>query len=487
MRFFLTILFVFTIHFGISQTSWREEFNGPFASWANVKTRFKAAGDGIKDDTKALQTAIDSLSVFLTRPYNINAKTRYLVLYLPAGTYKISKTLRVEGKIGFTIIGEDPSKTIISWAGNENDTMLVANGSSYYKISRLTWNANKIKNIEALGVHWLDKQKGIFSATSVELSDMLFTGGLAYGIFGGTYGNDGVGANDAEVVIRRCRFLNCTRAGIAIKGYNTLDYWIWDCSFSDCTRGIQCSHGNYHVYNATFYRSSESDVFNEDGYYHSVRYCYSKDSRMFSFDNGSSCNAFKRIFQGNIIDGFKTTPIEYHSQGKITMLDNSFYKNGSKVKVMLNYSSWCPGLYQVLSVGNYFEDPNPFVLSKDFTKEVFSGISNSAAILKKKNAKPVFPSAVPFIPLVKRKVFEVPIGASAKQIQGIVNEAAKLKGQRPVIHFQPGVYELDREIILPAETDMQIIGDGILFATHFKRYPPSDNSYCFVVKGPSYI
>ncbi len=40
----------------------REEFDGPFDTWADVRKRFHVHGDGITDDTKALQRAIDSLT-----------------------------------------------------------------------------------------------------------------------------------------------------------------------------------------------------------------------------------------------------------------------------------------------------------------------------------------------------------------------------------------------------------------------------------------
>ena len=53
-----------------------EEFVGPFASWSNVKTTFGAKGDGVTDDTAALQNALDSLQ------YATENHTPH-VLYLP--------------------------------------------------------------------------------------------------------------------------------------------------------------------------------------------------------------------------------------------------------------------------------------------------------------------------------------------------------------------------------------------------------------------
>src|SRR5947208_16656674 len=59
-----------------------DEFVGPFSSWSNVKTTYKAAGDGLADDTAAIQNALDELGTPGHSP----------VLFLPAGKYRITKT-----------------------------------------------------------------------------------------------------------------------------------------------------------------------------------------------------------------------------------------------------------------------------------------------------------------------------------------------------------------------------------------------------------
>src|SRR3954462_3570893 len=38
-----------------------DEFVGPFPSWTNVRTQHGATGDGVADDTPALQAALDRL------------------------------------------------------------------------------------------------------------------------------------------------------------------------------------------------------------------------------------------------------------------------------------------------------------------------------------------------------------------------------------------------------------------------------------------
>lgn len=207
-----------------SQSRYREEFNGPFKSWANVKTRFNASGDGKKDDTKALQAAPDSLTTSQRTVFNTDARSKYLVVYLPAGTYKISQTLRLTGKIGVCFIGEDPEKTIIRWDGQDNDTMMFSNRSAYVKMSRITWNANNKKNIEAVGFHYKDFNKPNFAPTTIELSDMVFKGNTLYGISAGTYAPDGTGMMDAEFTIKRCKFYSCTGAGLKMLIWNINNY-----------------------------------------------------------------------------------------------------------------------------------------------------------------------------------------------------------------------------------------------------------------------
>src|SRR5213080_3577497 len=96
-----------------------EEFVGPFPSWANVKTNYGAVGNGVTDDTAAIQKALNALG-----PGNP-------ILYFPAGTYKITQTLSLGGKSGVGIIGADPATTAIVWAGSSGGTMLYINGINY--------------------------------------------------------------------------------------------------------------------------------------------------------------------------------------------------------------------------------------------------------------------------------------------------------------------------------------------------------------------
>ena len=109
-----------------------EEFNGPFPSWRDLKRDYGARGDGRADDTPALQRALDDLQ----------KHTQACVLYLPAGTYRLTGTVRTLRKahtdcMGVSVIGEDPARTIVRWDGTNGGTMFQWD-AWYSRISRLT-------------------------------------------------------------------------------------------------------------------------------------------------------------------------------------------------------------------------------------------------------------------------------------------------------------------------------------------------------------
>jgi hypothetical protein len=465
----------------------QEEFNGPLPGWANVKTRFNAKGNGKEDDTKFIQRAIDSL----TQPainYN-TGKTAYMVIYLPAGVYNISSTLLLKGKIGVSIIGESPLSTIIKWTGADGGNMLLANGTAYFKISRVSWDANKRKNIEALGIHWKSREKDEKSEsaapTSIEISDNVFTGDCKYGISGGTAAGSGMNAMDAEITIRRCLF-NACETGIQITGYNALDYWVWDCRFLHCSFGIRCNSGNYHVYRS-YFSNCYSDVENTNSYYTSLRGCYSENATHLSYDQGASSNPFKRIFQANTVITPKEIPIISYHLGKITLLDNLFDSAASKsVTSFVETGSWAGGNYEVLSVNNRYRNTSAVKFNRPasrlFAFEDKNGVpipKNSGSFLDAQDKLP---------PLVKRQIFLVPAGAGTSLIQGLIDQALQLKGNRPIVYFPVGKFMLDVPLHIDANADVQLIGSGYLYASMLQPSAAFPKGMALInIKGPTQV
>lgn len=460
----LIILFLTFVAWPDRGFAQEEEFVGPFPSWANVKTRFGARGDGKTDDTKSIQQALDHLANYLTG--TDTSKMPYTVVYFPAGTYLISGTLHLKGKIGISIIGENPNNTILKWVGGDNDTMLLANGSAYYKIARFTWNGNNKKNIEALGIHWMnkwnEKTSRSYATLNIDLADMQFMR-CAVGIGGGTMEGAGTGSNDSEISIKRCIFNACTEAGIKITGFNALDYWIWYCQFNNCKQGVYCAHGNYHIYKCNFIASTESDIHNKGGFYTSVRESFSYNSKAFSIDEGASCNPFKRIFYRNTVLNYKGLAVEYYHLGNLTMFDNNFTKAYKKDTPDIGLGSWCPGYYSYLSLDNKYSFKDPVRLTMQ-RKNMMRGGDVIQNIQRSKPVKASVPALPAFLPQKKYPVFDIPALANGNTIQQIIDKAA-LSRKKTVIHFPAGKYYLDKPLVIPASSDLILIGDGLAHAS----------------------
>lgn len=80
---------------------------------------FGAVGDGVADDTAAIQAAIDAAQLVTGSTYVV--ATESCKLYIPAGVYKITNTLEITGNIQF--IGDGSNETIFNLS---RDTVTVA-------------------------------------------------------------------------------------------------------------------------------------------------------------------------------------------------------------------------------------------------------------------------------------------------------------------------------------------------------------------------
>lgn len=81
----------------------------PAASWVNVKTDVepRAVGDGVADDTAALQAALDRMHGLAGGPK---------VVYIPPGVYRITETLVMPSSVGCNLVGHGRDTRIV-WDG----------------------------------------------------------------------------------------------------------------------------------------------------------------------------------------------------------------------------------------------------------------------------------------------------------------------------------------------------------------------------------
>lgn len=439
-----------------------DEFVGPFPSWANLKADYGAVGDGQVDDTAALQKALDDM-----RP-----ATGPRVLYLPAGVYRITRTLNVlreahTESMGLSILGEDPATTILRWDGPEGGVMLYYS-AWYSRLGRLT--------LDGAGRAMTAIRHGQPFATANEYADLVFQD-VGFGLEAGE--RDGI----AETAVLRCRFLRCSQAGLNIQNFNSLDWWLWYCLFEDCHIGVSTEYhgsgGHFHVYESLFRRSTEADLTIKHCSYFGIRHNTSLGSKAFFLakraDNWTDQENWgaQVTLQGNtILDPQDATPIRIANAGNVLLLDNvirsrSPGRDGRPARpagpVVQQVTP--AGEADLVSVGNTFTVENPLEVKGRL-------IACDDRVVSPKAIKARIPALPGTPPNRQRKVWEVPRGAPAAEVQRAIDEAAKWQGPRPVVHVPAGIYSIDRTLVIPANCDMQLVGDGILYTTQLQWVGP---------------
>jgi len=440
----------------ISVTPQGEEFVGPFPSWTNLKTAYRAVGDGSADDTGALQNALNELGRTGHSP----------VLFIPSGRYRITKTLTLEYNIFVSVVGEDPASVTIVWDGPAGGTMFLVNGVAYSRFTRLTYDGKGVASV-AVEQSW-DSLKPNFD-TGNEYSDHVFID-VEYGIHGGFKGH-----GFAETSIVRSRFVRNTKAGVALGNFNALDVWIWYSTFEDCAIGVtnEPGAGNFRVYSSIFRRSGVADLYMKNTGGFSARGNYSIGSKAFYLSAGPVGHPATIEIQGNtILDPVDSVAIRLGNQGPGLILDNVIRSLPRATAPIVVWRSFIDA--DVTSIGNTFTVADPVSANGRLItiddRRVAAGTLN-----------PPEPSLPATLPNLKRSVFEVAPGADSAAIQRAIDAAALQNGNRPVVHIPFGTYAVGRTLTIPPG-DLQLVGDGF---TTILKWSGSDRGPVVRMAGPS--
>lgn len=411
-----------------------DEFVGPFPSWLNVKTAYGAIGNGVADDTRAIQRALDQLGT---------ADDRSPVLYFPSGTYRITSMLTLSFRIYVSLVGEDPDRTTIKWDGNPAGTMLLINGVAYSRVTRLTFNGNRRASV-AVEQSW-DGTQAHFD-TGNEYSDARFID-VEYGIHGG-FKDLGF----AETSIHRSRFLRNSKAAVALGNFNALDIWIWSSLFEDCGIGVtnDPGAGNYHVYQSVFRRSTIADLYMRNTGGFSIRDNFSSNSAAFVVSPSINHPATIDIQRNTIVASSDSSPIQLGNQGPALLLDNTIVSAGSATGPVVSWRSLFGS--DVVSIGNTFTVEKPLSVSGRL-------VAFDDRVVVRSTLAPTEPVLARPWPSPHRTVVEVQRGADATAIQRAI-DAAIQKGQRSIVHLPFGTYNIDRTLKIPP-SDVQLVGDGM--------------------------
>ena len=428
-----------------------DEAHGPFQSWLNVKG-YGAVGDGQVDDTQAIQNAI----------YDLGQVGKSTVLFLPAGKYRITKTLDMHEKYGISFTGEDPETTSIFWDGLKGGTMLYVNGAMLSQFSRITWNGN---HLAGTGIgQWFNHRHVKTPSTFIRHVDEIFVD-MDTGIAGGRSDSSEYGQMDSETTILRSRFINNKVAGVSLGSFNSLDWWVWDSEFINCARGVTnefsagnvAGAGNFMVYRSIFKGSTIADITIGNTQWFSFHNNLSVGSRRFLQAGDAGRNGAQLILQNNkIIDTTEPVSISVGNLGPLILIDNEIRSANTLVGPVVAINGWASGR-DVVSIGNVYPVSNPIFLREPKTDRL---LTMGDKVVNKKAILYEIPKSNSFANNYKRKIFEVPVGASSKMIQGVINIALAGALVNPIVHLPSGSYRLDKSLLIPSRSRLQIVGDG---------------------------
>jgi hypothetical protein len=247
----------------------------PRSDWVNVRTDAapRAVGDGQADDTAALQAALATLS---DQPGKRNT------VYLPAGTYRITKTLALSKVDGIALIGHGRGTRIV-WDGPADTTdasrMFWSNGLPRSRYVGITWDGNRKAHVG------FDHDSQSLFETENDHQFEAFLNFTGSGVRVGHNQAKAPAQATAETTLTHCLFQNCDR-GIAVLTFNDYNFTMAGCDFLDCGTGVYGGKGsNFYVRDSHFERSQVTDVRAYAEHACSVRRCTSIGSRLFIEQN----------------------------------------------------------------------------------------------------------------------------------------------------------------------------------------------------------
>ncbi|MEW6754342.1 MAG: T9SS type A sorting domain-containing protein [Candidatus Latescibacterota bacterium] len=213
--------------------------------------------------------------------------------------------------------------------------------------------------------------------------------------------------------------------------------------------------GSIHVYNRRFEGSTVADI----GIVHSMFYSFrgntSHNSKKLLSGTDNGQNASYMTLQDNrIIDPVDRVVIE-HGLGPLVMLDNAVRSRSWTSGPVVRQGSWVGGA-SCIAIGNRFTLASPISVTGDNRR--FTSLDNETVEAAQIDATPITLPAFPR--KVSRPVLEVPAGSSGSVIQQQIDEAAAYAGQRPVVHLPAGDYRVSSTLVVPANLDLELIGDS---------------------------
>jgi hypothetical protein len=334
-------VFLYSAPLALPPIAWSQR-----SDWINVKNApYGAHGDGLHDDTHAIQAALNMASSKPNFP---------MTVYFPPGTYIISSELTAnntrswKGIYGLAMVGSG-CNTILQWRGARGGTMYLPNGAGRARYIGLTWNGANIAGYAiSLSATTMKEDHVRIESDAFER----FTGSAIYSYGGG----DGVHDYASEVMVWNCLFSGCgTGMIVGSAEANDYDWTIEQDEFVNCGTGISVPTGKAMIFDDQFKHSGQCDITTRSQYSQRVRRCTSIGSASFFATTGGIQRATNaQIIQDCHIDSWTSNAgaIQLGNPGPNQVLDCVFTNPpGGNPPIVMSCSAAYPGLLTV--EGNY--------------------------------------------------------------------------------------------------------------------------------------
>jgi len=258
---------------------------------------FGAAGNGVVDDTAAIQSLINLVGTAAGVPA--------ISIFLPAGTYKLTATIVIQQRavtlrgagVGNPSVYTTPGRgTTIKWEGPVGVPMFKVVDASHCTFEDLLILGDDATP-PSEGIYFEQPVSGGQIGTNEHhlvrrcrfghwtwTSDPVNDGAMAYGIrFGG------VNANNDQFSIEDCQFYDCTIAGVAIDSIQSIWGHFINPQFNRCNIGIRTATST-NIWNLACNRSATADLVLQSTAHVQVHGYYSEHAALlFHVQNAGSC------------------------------------------------------------------------------------------------------------------------------------------------------------------------------------------------------
>ncbi|HZK80968.1 MAG TPA: glycosyl hydrolase family 28-related protein [Humisphaera sp.] len=425
----------------IPQLAWEQR-----SDWINVKTT-GAKGDGIADDTAAIQASLDRLAEGVT-------------IYFPPGTYRITQTLQCpHGRFpGVTLIGHGRT-TILAWDGEVGGRMFWTNeGMLYTRFVGLTWDG---RGKAAVG---FDHASQKIYETEMRHQYEAYLNFTEAGIRVGHQ----MKTATAETLYDNCLFSNCGH-GVSLHSFNVLDHAFDGCEFYHCGVGLFGAKGtNFYIRNSHFEQSAEADITCGGEQGSSVRRCTSHGSNRFlSFTSSVG----PLVIQDCKVDAWRDTASAISLAGAPVLIFDCTFTHPPSVDqspIRVNRAG------QRLIVSNNRAEGSPSVVRMPQGAKLVEIPAGARSGVVKSAAQTFLKSSV----RIAGKVFDAKRDFGAKG-DGIADDtasinnaiaAARAHGNGAIAYLPPGRYVVSDTLVLTG-SDYYFGGSGYRSALMWKGKP----------------